>query len=429
MHRTHCINCSSNRLEEFIDLGKQPNGNKFPDPGQAKNEMLFPIVMLVCKNCWQVQIAEFPPQEFLFDDHPYITGVNVPIVEHFTRLSTHVVDKLKLAKNSLVLDIGCNDGTLLKCFSNKGMRVIGVDPGKRTGELARLNGINVFETFWNSETGDTLKRLKLFPDVITATAVFYHLPDLHDFIEGLKAVMHENSIFIVQCVNLLDLIQRNQFDHFYHEHSCIHAIAPLKRLFAEHQMQIQDVEFTEVHGGSFIAYVTMDTLSGQTNSSVENAIDDEISAGLHTISTYKGFADRVKNNAIILHKLLNDLKSQGKRVYALGAPVKGNTLLNYAKITNDLVECVTEVNQFKIGKLTPGTHIPVIDENQVEKEPDYYLILSWNFLDFFISKYKQFLLRGGKFIVPVPEVKVLGFDSVDNAKYFLYSSEDHEKDQ
>ena len=147
---------------------------------------------------------------------------------------------------------------MLKSFLHKGMRVIGVDPGKRTGELAQLNGINVFETFWNRQTGDMLRRLRLFPDVITATAVFYHLPDLHDFIEGLKAVMHENTIFIVQCVNLFDLIQRNQFDHFYHDTSCIHAIAPLKRLFSTHQMQINDVEFIDVHGGSFIAYVTKD---------------------------------------------------------------------------------------------------------------------------------------------------------------------------
>lgn len=412
MKRTECMNCGSQNLNEFIDLGIQPNGNNFPTPETKNDEPLFPISMMVCEDCWQVQIAEFPDQEFLFTDHPYVTGVNVPIVQHFERLADKVVKKLDLQPNSLVMDIGCNDGTLLRAFKEKGMRVLGVDPGLRTGELAKTQGTTVCRTFWNSESGKAMKQLGLQPDLITATAVFYHLPDLHDFIEGLKEVMHNNSVFMVQCVNLGDLIGKNQFDHFYHEHSCIHSITALNRLFAGHGMRLLDVEFMDIHGGSFVLHTCLDAHPMKTGKSIQQALTTESEAGLLSIDTYTEFSARVEKNSNDLVSLLNQLKQEGKSVYALGAPVKGNTLLNYCKIGPDLVECATEVNQFKIGLLTPGTHIPIVDESSISAQPDYYLILSWNFLDYLISKYKGYLLGGGKFIVPVPDVRVLSFESV-----------------
>ncbi|MBW4575266.1 MAG: class I SAM-dependent methyltransferase [Aphanothece sp. CMT-3BRIN-NPC111] len=406
------MTCASHNLAEFIDLGMQPNGNNFPTPETKDTELLFPISMMVCQDCWQVQIAEFPSPEFLFTDHPYITGVNVPIVQHFERLASHIVQKLDLQPNSLVMDIGCNDGTLLKAFATHGMRTFGIDPSLRVGELARSQGITVGRTLWNLEAGTAMRQLGISPDLITATAVFYHLPDLHNFIEGLRQVMHNNTVFAVQCVNLKDLIERNQFDHFYHEHSCIHAIAPLQRLFEAHDMRLLDVEFTDIHGGSFILYTGLKSHPMPTSDKVQQAIEAEIQAGLNDLSTYQDFAARVKKNTDDLINLLTQIKQEGKRVFALGAPVKGNTLLNFCKIEPSLVECATEVNQFKIGRLTPGTYIPIIDERTLQEQPDYYLILSWNFLDYLIGKYKTFLLNGGKFIVPVPNVRVLSFESI-----------------
>lgn len=412
MKRKHCMNCDSQNLIEFIDLGIQPNGNNFPTLETKDKENLFPISMMVCQNCWQVQIAEFPPQEFLFTDHPYITGVNVPIVQHFEYLAKTIINHIKLKPNSLVLDIGCNDGTFLKQFEDQGMRIIGIDPGMRTGELARDNGVTVGRSFWNLDTGKAMRQMGLFPDLITATAVFYHLPDLHDFIEGLKQVMHEESVFVVQCVNLKDLIEKNQFDHFYHEHSCIHAIAPLKKLFESHNMRLLDVEFIDIHGGSFVLYTALESHPIPTQKSINQAIQAEMEAGLNDIFTYQNFAQRCRKNADELVTLLTQIKQEGKRVFALGAPVKGNTLLNYCQLEPGLIECATEVNRFKINRLTPGTHIPIVDEKNMDDLPDYYLILSWNFLDYLIGKYKKYLLDGGKFIVPVPNVRILSFDSI-----------------
>jgi hypothetical protein len=403
------MNCSGRRLYEFINLGQQPNGNNFRYAAERDDEPHFPLAMLVCEDCWQVQIAEFPSPEFMFANHPYITGVNEPVLRHFEQLVPHVISKLKLKPNDLVIDIGCNDGSLLKFFGNAGMRTLGVDPGLRTGELAREQGITVFRQFWTHETGKSLKQLGIQPEAITATAVFYHVPDLHNFIEGLKEVMGTETCFVVQGVNLRDLLEKNEFDHFYHEHSCIHSVAPLIRLFTQHGLRLQDIEMSPIHGGSFILYVVRQESARPTAApAVQNALLEDVAAGLNRRKTYDAFAARVVRNMDSLVELLTKLKNDGKSVYALGAPVKGSTLLNFRNIGPNLVQLATEVNKFKIGRVTPGTHIPVVDETTVKSHPDYYLVLAWNFADHLRRKFDNYLRQGGRFIVPVPELQVLG---------------------
>jgi len=406
--RTQCMNCGGPRLHEFIDLGDQPNGNSFLYADDLAQEVKFTLAMMVCEDCWQVQISEFPPQEILFSDHAYITGRNAPVVAHFKKLAPHIIDKIGLTENDLVIDVGANDGTFLRAFASQGMRVLGVDPSDRTGQLAREQGVTVFRQFWNHETGKSLKQLGVKPNAITATAVFYHVPDLHDFVAGLAEVMGPDTVFVVQGVNCLDLIKHNEFDHFYHEHSCIHAVGPLQRLFAAHGLAIRDVEFSPIHGGSFILYVYRQENPAPESPSVAAAVKAEEAAGLFKLETYEKFAERVRTNMAELKALLEKLKAEGKTVWGLGAPVKGSTVLNYADIGPDLVQKVTEVNEFKIGRVTPGTHIPVIDESMVVEHPDYYLVLAWNFLEFLVKKNDAYLQAGGRFITPVPEVRIVG---------------------
>jgi C-methyltransferase C-terminal domain/Putative zinc binding domain/Methyltransferase domain len=407
MKNINCMNCGSQSLRRFIDLGHQPNGNHFPAGTEVDHELKFPFAMDVCEKCWQVQLEEFPSMEFMFSNHPYITGVNMPVISHFRSMVDTTIYKYALAKNSLVLDIGANDGTLLSLFARKGMRVLGIDPGSNTGKLCRENGITVLETFFTSESARAIRQLNVKPDLITATAVFYHIPDLHDFIVGLKTVMNDNTVFVTQCVYLKDVLEKYQFDHFYHEHTMIHAISPLKRVFEEHGMKLLDVDYYDVHGGSFVLGVALESSHHSVSPSVEHAVRAEEQAGLNNIETYLRFTKQVEQNRTDLKNLLKDINDQGKTVYALGAPLKGSTLLNYCSIGPDLVKVATEVNQFKIGKLTPGTHIPIVHEETVLKHPDYYLLLSWNFLDFFRQKYASFLKAGGKFIVPNPQVRIV----------------------
>jgi len=411
MHNCKCMNCKSTSLESFIDLGDQPNGNIFPSKGQLETEEIFPFEMLVCLECWQVQIKEFPSVESMFLDHPYISGINKPVVKHFAQLAKDVIQKIDLAPNSLVLDIGANDGTLLSKFRDNGMRVIGIDPCNQTNQFAKQNSISVCKTFWNKESAEALNKLALEVDLITATAVFYHVEDIHSFVEGLAAVMHDKTVFCTQCVYLKDVIEQLQFDHFYHEHTMIHAIKPLKRLFEEHGLRLIDVEHYDIHGGSFVLYVARDESEYITSPSIAEAIKQEEEAGLFELSTYIDFTDRVNKNKLEINNLLRHLKEEGKTVYGLGAPLKSSTLLNYYEIGPDLIDCCTEINPLKIDKYTPGTHIPIVDEKTLTETPDYYLILSWNFLDFFLDKYSDYLAAGGQFIVPNPEVHMISGDN------------------
>jgi hypothetical protein len=412
MKNTICMNCRGAHLQRFLDLGDQPNGNHFPGPDDFDKEPKFPFAMAVCTDCWQVQIEEFPSVEVMFSNHPYITGLNMPIVAHFDRLVADTLRRFPLARNSLVVDIGANDGTLLCKFRAAGMRVLGIDPGKRTGEMARENGITICETFWDEQTAGAIKRLNLEPDLITATAVFYHIADIHSFIKGLAEVMHPRSIFLTQCVYMKDVIEKIQFDHFYHEHTMIHALAPLQRLFADYGLRMLDVEHYDVHGGSFVLWVGRQDSPYPTQDAIQQTIKAERAAGLQKLETYHAFTKRVEKNRDELVALLRDLRAKGKSVYALGAPLKGSTLLNYCHIGSDLIELATEVNRFKIGRFTPGTHIPIVYEESLTRQPDYYLVLSWNFLDYFMEKYADYLRAGGKFIVPHPTVRVLGAEAI-----------------
>ena len=404
------MNCGGSELSEFIDLGDQPNGNDFLFPNEKGNEYSFPLKMLVCKNCWQVQIDEFPDPEFMFSNHPYITGVNVPVVNHFNQLAKHIVEKCGFQKNDLVIDVGCNDGTLLRAFEDCGLRTLGVDPGKRTGELAKNQGKIVFETFFSEKSGSALSELGIRPDIVTATAVFYHVPDLHDFVRGLSHLLSDDSVFVVQCVSIRALLEHNEFDHFYHEHSCIHGVMPLDSLFHEHDMKIIDVEQSEIHGGSFILYVAKNASKRPVSDNVAKTIDEEVSAGINDMRSYTEFEQRVRENAIEVKAFLEKVVAEGKTIYALGAPVKGSTFLNYAGIGADLVSCAVEVNEFKIGRLVPGTNIPVVDESTLDEQPDYYLVLAWNFIDFLKEKYSDYLGNGGQFVAAVPKLTIIPGD-------------------
>jgi C-methyltransferase-like protein/putative zinc binding protein/methyltransferase family protein len=404
--------CRGENLTPFLDLGEQPNGNAFPSEQGKLDEATYPLLMCVCTDCWLVQLEDYPPPEVLFPDHPYVTGVNEPVVRHFERLSEHIIQKFDLPSQSLVIDIGANDGSLLGAFRARGMRVLGVDPGQRTGNLAQQSGITVCETFWNSKTGQAIAALNLRPRVITATAVFYHVPDLHDFVGGLTQVMDEETVFVTQCVYMKDVLERLQFDHFYHEHTCVHSVSPLKMLFQRHGLRILDVEMNDIHGGSFVMYVVRDSHRLPTDRRVEEAIAAEREQGLFEMETYERFTDSVEQNRRDLVEVLEGVKKSGLTVQALGAPVKGSTILNYCDIGPDLVESAVEVNEFKIGRVTPGTHIPIIDERESGEPPHYYLVLAWNFLDHFVEKYRDYLEAGGKFIVPNPAVRIVDQASI-----------------
>lgn len=402
-----CIICNGTTLTKFIDFGRVPNVNRFPSEHTKNKEQSLPIAMLVCRTCWCVQLEHFSSPEYLFSGQPYVTGLNVPTVQYFKKLVPHVIKKLSLKPSDLVLDIGCNDGTLLEIFKNHGMKIMGVDPSRKTYARAAAKEIPVMKRFWNKQLGSRLHARGISPALITATAVFYHVPDLHDFVRGIREVMHRETVFMVQCLYLKDVIDKNQVENIYHEHRAIHAIAPLVRLFSMHMMRVLDVEFSTLHGGSFIMYVGRADHPMPTSARLWAALLRERQAQLYSLETYKKFAVRVNRNIRSLRALLQDLKAKGKTVYALGAPAKGNMLLYIARIRRQHIPYAVEVNAFKVGRVTPGTHIPIVSEHEIGRPPDYYFILSWNYLEYFMKKYRSFLTNGGRFIVADPHPHIV----------------------
>lgn len=413
MSKKSCMNCSSTDLVPFIDLGEQPNGNVFPSVEEISAEKTYPFVMCVCTNCWQVQLETFPPVQEMFTNHPYLTGINQPVVEHFEALAKRIIHRFNFGSESLVFDIGANDGTLLSKFRDQGLRVLGIDPCENSYEPAKKAGIEIIQDFWNLESAKKMRDQGIFPDLITATAVFYHVEDIHSFVEGLDQVMGPDSVFCTQCVYVKDIIEKLQFDHFYHEHTMIHGIGPLKRLFNQYGFRLLDVELSPIHGGSFLLYVVRNDSTYPTSDTVEKIIEAERLSGLEKSDTYHLFSKRVNEHKVQMVNLLEEISERGQTVYGLGAPLKSSTLLNYCGIGPDLVQCILEVNPLKIGRVTPGTHIPIVHEDDIEQMPDYFLLLTWNFVDYFIDRYQEYLEKGGKFIIPHPQVKVISKDDLN----------------
>ena len=409
---TTCMSCGSKAVVEFIDLGLQPSGNAFLTSKQTKDEPLYLLRMGVCKNCWQVQLLDHLEKKDLFEDHPYLTGSNIPIVEHFENLAEQLINRYSLTNADLVLDIGCNDGTLLDKFKKQGLSTIGVEPSSRISAIAREKGHVVANTFWGSDTASALNALCIKPKMITAMSVFYHVSDLHDFLNGVELVMNTDTLFVIQAVSLLSLLKKNQFDHFYHEHTCIHSLSSLQEILDSHELKIINIEDTEVHGGAFIAILAHRNSTYTVSRNIYDYANKEEQEGLKQIETYNSFGKRAKEIAVNLRLMLVKLKAERKRVYGLGAPLKSSTFLNFADIDSSLIECLTEVNQLKIGKLSPGKHIPVIDEKSVSNEPDYYVVFAWNYLDYLIDKKMEYLKSGGKLIVPFPELRIISIDDL-----------------
>lgn len=407
---TPCMNCGEVTVREFLDLGVQPSGNAFVTRELMADEPLFPLRMGVCETCWQAQLLDHIDKATLFEDHPYLTGTNVPIVTHFEDLAKRLTQKFDLTAKDLVLDIGCNDATLLSKFKDQGVTTIGVEPSARISQMARENGHVVVNAFWGHDAAAAVKSLKIKPKLITAMSVFYHVSDLHEFLTGVEMVMERDTLFVVQAVSLVSLLEGNQFDHFYHEHTCIHSVTSLQDILSSHALKIVDLEETDVHGGSFIATLAHIDSPYVTSRSVAASAEREKAAGLQNVETYLEFGERAQDIGRRLRSMLIDLRAARKRVYGLGAPLKSSTFLNFADIGPTLIECLTEVNDLKIGKLSPGKHIPVVDERLLEDEPDYYVVFAWNYLDFLIEKKADFLASGGKFIVPFPELRVIGND-------------------
>jgi len=403
-----CRICKGERLHEFLSLGPQPHCNNFLTAEQLDGkEPFYPLDVFFCETCALVQLGYAVPRETMFLNHPYVSGTTATLTRHFEALAGRIFRRYHLTSRSLVVDIGSNDGTWLKAFRRLGTRTLGVEPAERIAKLAVDSGIETELSFFGHDVAARIAAERGKADVITAAGVFFHVDDLDDFVAGVDALLAEDGVFVVQAMYLHDIVERSAFDSIYHEHLCYYSLGPLTKLFERFGMAIVDIERIDIHGGSFVIYVER-AARARPEPTVDETLRHEEAAGLYSLDTYRRFAARTHDVREKLVRLLHEVKERGGSMAAYGAPARGNTLLNFCKIGPDILDYATEKNPFKFGLYTPGMHIPVVPEESArETPPDYYLVLAWNFFDEFVEKEREFRERGGRFVLPLPEPRVV----------------------
>jgi SAM-dependent methyltransferase len=403
-----CIACGSVAVDVFVDFGETALANKFLTASEiGAPEARFPLRVGYCQACHHVQLVERVPPEAMFSDYLYMSSASETLRTHFAELSAVFVERLQLQPSDLVIDVGCNDASLLKAFSKLGVKTLGVDPAENLAELATSPSIDRFVGFFGAKTARRIVDEWGVASLITATNTFPHIPELSDFLEGIGTALAPGGTFVVEVHYLLDMIEMAAFDTIYHEHVSYWALAPMVRLLERHGLQAVRAERLPLHHGQLRVSVQRRGESG-VDPTVKRTLEEEHAHGLDEFDTYVEFAARAKKVRSDLQALLEELKRSGHRVAAYGAPAKGSTLLEYVGVGPDDIQWIADRSPLKQGRFTPGSHIPIVDTNRlILEQPDEVLLLAWNFVDEVFAQQAEYRHRGGRFIIPVPDVHIV----------------------
>ncbi len=403
-----CRICQNTPTFLCLPLGAQPPANQFLTKKQlSQPEPSFPLNTHVCLECGLIQVPNFIPPNF-FRQYVYMPSVSQMLRNHFSGFAQLLTKEYRKSGDDLIVDIGSNDGLFLKACLDRGARVLGIEPSQNLTTIAREKGVEVVNQYFNFDTAqDALK--KYGPaSIITSTNTFNHIDDLHGFMKGIEVLLDPQGVFVVEVPHSLDLVKENQFDTIYHEHLSEFSVRSLVQLYKHGNLEIFDLKELPIHGGSMRVFAQKKTGPHPKNPIVSEWLKEENEAGLFQRETYERFSERVYQNKTEMMVLLNKLKSEGKTLAGYGAPAKGSTLLNFYGIGSDLLDFLADRNPLKQGLYSPGSHILVVDPKEIEKKkPDYLLILAWNFADEIMQEQAAFKNQGGKFIIPIPSLRII----------------------
>lgn len=405
---TECRYCESRDLIRFLSLGEQPPSNSFISPEEVELEVRYPLDVYFCQGCYLVQLLDVVPAEIIFDDYVYLSSSSKALKNHYEGLAEYITKRFGLKADDIVVDIGCNDGILLHGYHLPGLNRIGVEPSK-VAEIVRESGLNVVNEFFSPKTAKYIVDVHGTAKVITTTNVFAHVDDIGNFVEGVELLLDDSGVFIIEAPYLIDTIDQILFDTIYHEHLCYLSLTPIIPFLARYNLEVFDVERVNfgASGPAIRVFVQRKPGIQKISDSVESMLEHELKWGIGKIDHYMGYADKVESIKSEVLGIINGLKESKAQIGGYGAPAKGNTLLNYFNITTEQVGYIAETNELKQGLLTPGSHIPIVSEELfLERMPEYALLLSWNYLDFFLEK-SEYIQKGGRFIVPMPIPKII----------------------
>lgn len=393
-----CRVCDSNRLELVLDLGDQPWCNHFLRPEEVGQEPFYPLRLVYCEDCSTTQLDYTLKKEIMFGDHTYLSGVTRSLGQHFRSVAEEVDRRIEgVGRVRSILDIGSNDGTQLKQFQALGFDVLGVESSVTTARLAIEAGVPTLNRFFNLETAREIGRKF---DAINAAGVFFHLEELHSVTDGIRECLADDGIFVVQFLYMKKILENMAFDQIYHEHLLYYNLRNIETLLQRHGLTMFDAYLAPIHGGSMIGFVGHPGRHAPTDRLLELRAAEE-AAGSNDIATYRAFSDRVAEVKRRDRAYLEKAKERGLTIYGMGAPVKGNTLLNYCGIGRDYLDCLVEKNPLRRGLYSPGMHLPIVMEDELPNPPDVYYVLAWNFKKEILANNRALLDRGVEFYFPV----------------------------
>ncbi|MGQ0542513.1 MAG: class I SAM-dependent methyltransferase [Blastocatellia bacterium] len=407
--RTSCRACGQEKLRPFIDLGPTPLANSFlKSEDEFKNESSYPLDVHFCVECSLVQLADVVDPKVLFGNYIYVTGTANTIVSHNRQYAKTVVELLGLRSDDLVVELASNNGSLLGCFKEHGVRTLGIEPAENIAAMANAGGIETINKFFNSATAEVVRKSHGTARAVIGNNVLAHVDNTKDFLTGCKSLLSDDGLVIIEVPYLKEFVEFGEFDTVYHEHLCYFSVTSLMRLCDAVGLSIIRVDRVAVHGGSVRIYAGKQEEYLNHGDEVIALSMEEKESGLTNFETFERFADKARNTREKLCSLLKDLKADGKSLAAYGAPAKGNTLLNYCGIDTSLLDFTVDKNSLKVGLFTPGAHLPVLTVSAIlERQPDYLLILAWNFAEEIMQQQAEYVARGGKFIVPIPEPRIV----------------------
>jgi SAM-dependent methyltransferase len=409
IRRTTCRLCHSRNLELVLSLTPTPPANAFiPAADLARNEERFPLDVFFCQDCAHVQLLDVVDPSILFKNYVYVSGTSPVFVNHFKNYAAEMIQKFKLDKEAFIIEIGSNDGTLLRFFKEAGMGVLGIDPAETIARSATQKGIETLPAFFTSKLAETIKAQDGQADLIVANNVFAHADDLHDIVRGIRNLLKPQGVFVFEVSYLVDVYEKTLFDTIYHEHVCYHSVKPLRDFFKANGMELIATQSVDTHGGSLRAMAQLAGGPHPVEPSVAEFIKREETLGLDKAATLKGFSTKINKLRDELYALLKKLKSEGKRIAAFGAPAKATTLMLHFGIGPEFVDFIVDDSPLKQGLYSPAFHIPVVPSAEIyNRKPDYLVILAWNFAEPIMAKHTKFRENGGHFIIPVPAVQVV----------------------
>ena len=395
----NCRVCDSADLELVLDLGLHPWCNHFLKTRDVGKEPFYPLRVVFCHPCATAQLDYTVAKEIMFGDHTYLSGVTRSLSEHFRQIAEEVDARFfRNTPAKSVLDVGSNDGTQLGHFRALGYDVLGVESSRTTAKIAGAAGIPTLNEYFNLNVA---RRLGRKFHVINAAGVFFHLEELHSVTEGIREALRDDGVFVVQFLYMKRIIDNLAFDQIYHEHLLYYNLQTIETLLNRHGLAMFDAYLAPIHGGSMIGFITLQSRKVTPSERLQALRRREAEEKSNDFSTYVQFAERIERMKADNLAYLRNAKRQGKRIFGFGAPVKGNTLLNYFQIGTQYLDCLVEKNELRRGLYSPGMHIPVVIEKELPEPPDIYYVLAWNFKKEILTNNQHLLQEGVEFYFPV----------------------------